>query len=121
MLVFEAHTDVVSWVDENGVRHYSNVGGSGSSSDVKKMEEYKSDPSDKGSRHKSRDGFEVLKMYENDRKKHHEKEQKALEEKLKREEEASKKAAEIKMEKMRNEIKKIIEEKRKIDARLKKR
>lgn len=112
--------DIISWVDENGVRHFSNVGGDGEKQNVEAVKEYNSTLSEERTK-SERDRFGVLKMYENDRKKYQEKEKKALIERMKREEAASKKAAEIRMEKIRNEIKKGMEEERKIDARLKKR
>lgn len=113
-------TDIISWVDENGVRHFSNVGGGSEKQDVEAIKEYNSTPSEERTK-SERDRFGVLKVYENDRKKYQEKKRKALRKQMKKEEAESKKVVEKRMEKISNEIKKGMEEVRKIDARLKKR
>jgi hypothetical protein len=76
------HADLTSWVDSNGVRHYSNTAAPANSTTLKNSEEFKPGEKGFGPRRKGdrRDGFSVLRMYEKDREKRLEKKKKAEEE-----------------------------------------
>jgi hypothetical protein len=67
-----SHADLTSWVDKNGVRHYSNTTAPASNTTVKNSEEFKPKERGFGPRRKGdrRDGFSVLRMYEKEREEH---------------------------------------------------
>jgi hypothetical protein len=58
--------DMYSWIDEKGVRHYSNVDNSGTEDNSKKMVEYKDETATNTLEEKGRDRFEVLRRYKED-------------------------------------------------------
>lgn len=87
IFVFPGHGQISSWVDEDGVRHFSNVDTSEEDVSVKKMEEYKTNASDEEI-DRNRDRFKILRMFEDDRK--NEEKQKSLEQELKETEEKEK-------------------------------
>lgn len=78
-----SHADITSWVDKNGVHHYSNTAAPASNTVVKNSEEFKPKEKGFGLRQKDdrRDGFSVLRMYEKEK-------EKRLKEKKEREEKA---------------------------------
>jgi hypothetical protein len=63
------YSDMTSWVDKNGVRHYSNVNAPTGKATVQDMQEFKSKEGELRVRRKrdQRDRFGVLKIYEEDR------------------------------------------------------
>lgn len=65
------HADMTSWVDENGVRHYSNVAAPANSTTIKNVQEFKSQQEKPGNEHEvdKKDRFGVLKMYKEERRK----------------------------------------------------
>ncbi len=97
---------MTSWVDKNGVRHFSNVEGSAEGSQVQEMEEYRSAGGLSGNK-KPRDRFGVLRMYEEDRRKDYEEQNRNQNEIAKKQ--AQEKAAAL-QEKGCNEAKKKLEE-----------
>ena len=100
---------ISSWTDENGVRHFSNVEALEEKKDVETIEEYETSTSDEEV-DKSRDRFQILRMYEEDLE---EKEkQDALEEEVRETEEREKKEREA-AAKIERERKAACEESRK--------
>lgn len=63
------YSDMTSWVDEKGVRHYSNVNAPTGKATVEDMQEFKSREEEPRVRRRGdqRDRFGVLKMYEKDK------------------------------------------------------
>jgi hypothetical protein len=97
IFAFPGYAQISSWIDENGVRHFSNVDIPGEHKTVKKMEEYQTDSSDE-EMDRNRDRFQILRMYEEDReneerKKSLEEEKREAEEKKRNQQEAAEKAA----------------------------
>lgn len=84
VFVLPGYGQINSWTDENGVRHFSNVETSEEKKNLEVMEEYVTRPSDHEAEH-SRDRFQILRMYQEDREK--EEKQKALEEDMREAEE----------------------------------
>lgn len=66
-----SHAAMTSWVDKNGVRHYSNVAAPASGTTIENAKEFKAqqEKSGEGREINQRDRFAVLKMYEEERKK----------------------------------------------------
>jgi hypothetical protein len=91
IFAFPGQAQINSWTDANGVRHFSNVNVSGEHKTVKKMEEYKTEPSGGDGDH-NRDRFQILQMYKEDRE--NEEKQKALEKEVRETEEKEKKLQE---------------------------
>jgi hypothetical protein len=84
IFAFPGQAQITSWTDANGVRHFSNVNVSGEHKAVKKINEYKTEPSDEETDQK-RDRFQILQMYKEDRE--NEEKQKAVEKHVKAAEE----------------------------------
>jgi hypothetical protein len=65
-----SHAGMTSWVDENGVRHYSNTAAPEGNATARNIEEIKHQNEMSGEKQKGnkRDRFSVIKMYEEDRK-----------------------------------------------------
>ena len=76
----KAPAEITSWVDENGVRHFSNTGAPSKNSTVKTAPEKKPDPPISRTRKKPEKKGKpgVLKMYENDRKRDAERKREAF-------------------------------------------
>jgi hypothetical protein len=74
------HGQISSWVDENGVRHFSNVETSDESKKGKNIEEYMTSESDEEV-DRTRDRFKILDMYEEEME--NKQKQEALEEEMK--------------------------------------
>jgi hypothetical protein len=94
------HADMTSWVDENGVRHYSNVAAPADSATIENVQELESQQEKPGNEDEvdNKDRFGVLKMYEEERRKaikaKKQAETRAYNERVKRVLEASKKKKE---------------------------
>ena len=106
------HGQISSWIDENGVRHFSNVETSQEKKKIRTQDEYMTDEEDEQV-DRNRDRFEVLRMYKQDREK--EKEQEALKEEKRADEEKERKlrAAEAKAAREKREA--CAERKAKLD------
>jgi hypothetical protein len=65
------HADMASWVDENGVRHYSNVDAPANNTKMENVQEYRPLQEKPGNEQEvdKKDRFGVLKMYEEERRK----------------------------------------------------
>jgi hypothetical protein len=72
MLAMFSYADMVSWVDENGIRHYSNIEGSSEAGKSKIVDEYKSQPENKKT-YNSKERFKVLDIYNKQNEKYREK------------------------------------------------
>lgn len=110
-LTANSHAGMTSWVDKNGVRHYSNTDAPADNTTVRNIEELKHQEEISNVKRKDnkRDGFSVIQMYEEDRKRDRE-EKELLELQRKNEEldraiEASKRAKRKKQEQYCREAK----------------
>ena len=65
------HAEMASWVDENGVRHYSNTVAPANSTTMENVQEFKSRQEKPGNEQKvhKRERFGVLKMYQEEKRK----------------------------------------------------
>jgi hypothetical protein len=101
---FSSHAEIISWVDNNGVRHFSNTGDPGNGEKTDTASEHISGKSDQrvGSK---KILSNVLKMYEKDREKYNKKKEKDREEQLKKEAEEREKEFRKKMDELGKKIK----------------
>lgn len=113
-LAVNSHAEITYWVDENGVRHYSNADTSVEDKEVKSIEEYRQNQSNEDGKSVKKRRSELLDMYKEDKKRELEEKRQKDEERAERSREKAKKAADEKKARLCAEAKQNLEELREL-------